>query len=102
MLYLRAIGTFLFVSEDEIYPLVQLTGHKLGLQGLPVYPARIFRGLKPLLWIRDILIRIRIHRSVPLTDGSESGSVSCYFFLNLEEANLTEVLRYDLFVTYRV
>ncbi len=32
-----------------------------------------------MLWIRDIFVRIRFRGSVPLTNGSGSGSRSCYF-----------------------
>ncbi len=46
---------------------------------------RILNELRSaLLWIRDILVRIRIR---PLTKGSGSGSGSCFFVLDLQDAN---------------
>ncbi len=37
----------------------------------------------PVLRIRDILVRVQICGSVPLTNGSDSGSGSCFFLSDL-------------------
>jgi hypothetical protein len=46
------------------------------LMGLCCY-VRFQSYIWAMLWIRDIVVRIRIRGSVPLTNGSGSGS--CYF-----------------------
>ncbi len=48
----------------------------------------IFNAFDPVLWIRDILVRIRICGSVPLTYGS--GSRSCFFRQCLKTSQLND------------
>ncbi len=51
---------------------------RMGMVGTEAFPAAML-GLEPVLGIRDILMRIRIPGSVPLTNGSGPGSGSDYF-----------------------
>jgi hypothetical protein len=44
-----------------------------------IAPYRRIKSTMAVLRIRDILVRIRIRGSVPLTNRSESDSGSCYF-----------------------
>jgi hypothetical protein len=70
----RSIGTGGF---GEIYLAQEGEGVNVRDDARSPTVPREFPFLTALLWIRDILIRIRIRGSVPLISGF--GSVSCFF-----------------------
>jgi hypothetical protein len=53
--------------------------------------------LVPVLWIHDILLRIRICGSVLLTFGFWFGSGSCFFYSGWQDANPKKVLYFKVF-----
>ncbi len=63
----------LFDEDHRIYSLFSRQHLSLGKK--KVIPVMF----KPVLRIQDILVRIRIRGSMPLTSGSRSGFRSCYF-----------------------
>jgi hypothetical protein len=58
------------------------------------------KSLEAVLWIRDILIRIRIRGSVPLTYGSRFGSGSCFFRQWLTRCNKKSYFFQSFFAYY--
>jgi hypothetical protein len=52
-----------------------------------ILTAQHYKSYKPVLRIHDILVRIRIRRSVPLTNGSGS----FYFVIDLQDTNKKKI-----------
>jgi hypothetical protein len=61
-----------------------------------LYKINIYKYLYAVLWIRDILVWIRIRGSVPLTYGS--GSESFKFIAHLVHSQITELREGSLFI----
>ncbi len=82
--------------DEETYEEVGAKCHTITVSALDFKTSTSYKLIETVLWIRNILVRIRIRESVPLTYRSGF----CFFRQWLQDGNNKKIFKVFLLITF--